>query len=105
MKTTLSSFHLKGLFLPAGLGASLPLAWLIFAILTKEYLFESWMFYPLTIIPFGGALGGAFFFLMGFQWFPKGNQKLIAIIFSTLMYLVALWISAVLAFSITGHWN
>ena len=96
---------LKELILPAALGASLPLAWLLFLILTKEDLFESWMFYPLTIIPIGGAVGGSFFYLMGFHWFPEGKSKLIAVLFSTILYFIGLWISAVLAFAITGHWN
>ncbi|WP_194976118.1 hypothetical protein [Aquiflexum lacus] len=96
---------IKELLLPAALGASLPLACLLFLILTKEDIFESWMYYPLTIIPIGGALAGAFFYLMGFQWFPTGNRKLIAIIFSTILYFVAIWISAVMAFAITGHWD
>ncbi|MBC6366263.1 hypothetical protein [Algoriphagus sp. AK58] len=103
--SALPSFHWKDLMLPSFIGSSLPLAWLLFILLTKEDLFETWMFYPLTIIPLGGAVGGIFFYLMGFLWFPKGNQKLIAVIFSTLMYFVTLWISAVLAFAITGHWN
>jgi hypothetical protein len=96
---------IKELLLPAALGASLPLACLLFLILTKENIFESWMYYPLTIIPIGGALAGAFFYLMGFQWFPAGTKKLIAIIFSTILYFSAIWISAVMAFAITGHWD
>lgn len=95
----------KDLILPAVLGASLPLTCLTFLILTKEDIFESWMYFPLTIIPTGGAMAGVFFYLMGFQWFPTGKKKLIAIIFSTILYFVALWISAVMAFAITGHWD
>ncbi|MFC3415464.1 hypothetical protein [Algoriphagus hitonicola] len=108
MKNTSSSFlpfRPKELLLPALLGASLPLAWLLFIILTKGDLFETWMYYPLIIIPLGGSAGGIFFFLMGFKWFPKGNQKLVAVIFSTILYFVAIWISAVMAFAVTGHWN
>ncbi|GMQ33437.1 hypothetical protein Ataiwa_17090 [Algoriphagus taiwanensis] len=104
-KTTFLPEFLKELILPAALGASLPLAWLLLLILTKEDLFESWMYYPLTIIPIGGAIGGAFFYLMGFHWFSEGKSKLIAIIFSTILYFVCLWFSAVTAFAITGHWN
>lgn len=95
----------KNLLLGALLGAFLPFAVLSIIILTKEDVFETWMLFPLTIIPAGGAFSGLFFFLMGFQWFPEGNRKLIAVIFSTLFYFVSLWISAVLAFSITGHWD
>ena len=107
MKTAEKSPFLpfKELALPAILGASIPLVLLSFIILTKEDAFESWMYFPLLIIPSGGAAGGIFFFLMGFHWFPNGNQKLIAIIFSTILYFVALWLSSVMAFAITGHWN
>jgi len=103
-----SSFNpmsIKNLFLPTSLGAALPLFCLLLIILTKDDHFEPWMFYPITIIPVGGAIGGAFFYMMGFQWFPTGSRKLVAIIFSTILYFVALWISAVMAFAITGHWD
>lgn len=100
-----SKIWLKDLILPAILGASIPFTLLSFVILTKEEVFESWMYLPLLIIPSGGAAGGIFFYLMGFHWFPTGNQKLIAIIFSTLLYFVALWMSSVMAFALTGHWN
>lgn len=98
------SLSFKDLLLPAILGASIPLALLLF-INTKEDNLESWMFYPVIMIPLGGAAGGAFFYLMGFHWFPSGNRKLIAIIFSTILYFVAIWISAVMAFAITGLWD
>ncbi|MDP2042843.1 MAG: hypothetical protein Q8S14_08535 [Algoriphagus sp.] len=98
-------FHIKKLGLPALLGAIAPFSLLLFIILTKEDMLELWMLVPLILIPLGGAAGGVFFYLMGFLWFPKGNQKLIAIIFSTLLYFVALWISAVIAFNFTGHWD
>jgi hypothetical protein len=100
-----SKIWLKDLVLPAGLGASIPFSLLSFIIISKEEIFEPWMFLPLLIIPSGGAVGGIFFYLMGFHWFPVGNQKLIAIIFSTLLYFVALWMSSVMAFAVTGHWN
>lgn len=96
---------LKNLRLPALLGAIAPFSLLLFIILTKEDQLETWMLIPLTVIPVGGAFGGIFFYLMGFVWFPTGNQKLIAIIFSTVLYFVVLWISAVAAFAVTGHWN
>lgn len=108
MNTEKPSFlpsNLKELILPAILGASVPLAWLTFIIIMKEDLFEPWMFYPLIFIPLGGAGGGLFFYLMGFHWFPEGNKKLIAVIFSIIFYFFSLWISAVTAFAITGHWN
>ncbi|WPR77906.1 hypothetical protein [Algoriphagus sp. NG3] len=87
------------------IGAGIPLSWLSFIILTKEELFETWMLIPLTFIPIGGIFGGLFFYLMGFIWFPTGGKKLAAIVFSVLIYFITIWISAVLAFSITGHWD
>ncbi len=95
----------KRLVLPALLGALAPFALLLFIVLTKEDVFESWMLVPLTVIPLGGAIGGVLFYLMGFVWFPWGKQKLIAIIFSTLFYFVALWMAAVIAFNFTGHFD
>ncbi|MBW3470402.1 hypothetical protein [Arthrospiribacter ruber] len=95
----------KNAFLSALFGAAIPLIGLTAMIITKEDQLELWMFFPLIIIPLGGGFGGAFFYLMGFYWFPSGNRKLVAIIFSTIFYFVALWISAVMAFAITGHWD
>lgn len=96
---------LKNLGLPALLGALAPFTLLLFVILTKEEILESWMLVPLFLIPLGGALGGIFFYLMGFIWFPTGRKKLISILFSTILYFLAIWISAVLAFNFTGQWD
>ncbi|MEB2779732.1 hypothetical protein [Algoriphagus persicinus] len=108
MKTSiefLEGIKIKSAIVAGIIGASIPLSCLSFIVLTKEDLFESWMLVPLTFIPFGGILGGIFFYLMGFIWFPTGGRKLAAIIFSVLMYFIALWMSSVLAFSVTGHWD
>jgi hypothetical protein len=108
MKTTiefLKGFQTKSALIAGIIGAIIPFSWLMFLILVKSDLFESWMLIPLTFIPLGGVFGGIFFYLMGFVWFPTGSKKLIAIIFSTLLYFVAIWLSAVLAFSVTGHWD
>lgn len=101
----LQGTSIKRLGFPALLGASAPFSILLFIILTKEEVMELWMLVPLILIPMGGAVGGIFFYLMGFIWFPKGNQKLIAIIFSTILYFIAIWISSILAFNFTGHWD
>lgn len=95
----------KNTFLSAFFGAAIPFVGLTTIILTKEDHLETWMLVPLIIIPAGGAFGAAFFHLMGFYWFPKGGQKLTAIIFSVILYFFLLWVSAVFAFSLTGHWN
>lgn len=96
---------IKNLGLPALLGAFAPFSLLLFIILTKEDVLESWMLIPLILIPLGGALGGIFFYLMGFVWFLTGRKKLIAIIISTILYFVAIWMSAVIAFNLTGQWD
>lgn len=102
---SLLGLELKSLLLPSFLGALIPSALLIFLIIANSARYEPWMILPLLIILSGGALGGIFFYLMGFHWFPKGNQKLIALIFSCLIYVFIIWIFSVLAFNITGHWD
>ncbi|PRY88915.1 hypothetical protein [Mongoliibacter ruber] len=96
---------IQRVLLPTIIGGSLPLAFLLFIILTKEEYFETWMIYPMTIIPLGGALGGAIFFLLVFHRYRVGTKKVFAIIFSIIIYLVSLWISAIIAFNFTGHWD
>ncbi|SHO64235.1 hypothetical protein [Algoriphagus zhangzhouensis] len=108
MKNQLKSLlglELKSLLLPSFLGAIIPSSLLIFLMIANPESFELWMLFPLLIIPTGGAIGGIFFYLMGFHWFPKGNQKLIALIFSCLIYVFIIWIFSVMAFNITGHWD
>lgn len=100
-----SHIDFRSLALPALLGSILPLALLLFLIISSGDSFALWMAVPLTLIPASGAFGGVFFYLMGFRWFPRGSQKLIAVIFSILVYFVILWLSAVLAFNFTGYWD
>ncbi|WP_268036357.1 hypothetical protein [Algoriphagus sp. PAP.12] len=108
MKNQLKSLlglEAKSLFLPSILGAIIPTSLLIFLMVANSECYEVWMFFPLLIIPFGGALGGIFFYLMGFHWFPKGNQKLMALIFSCFIYIFIIWFFSVMAFNLTGHWD
>lgn len=101
----LSQINSKLIALAAGIGASIPFSILLFIILTKEDVFETWMFIPLSIIPMGAALGGIFFYLCSFIWFSEGWKKFAAVVFSTIIYFVSIWISSVIAFNFTGHWN
>ncbi|MCM0059920.1 MAG: hypothetical protein NBV57_03590 [Algoriphagus sp.] len=96
---------ITSLRLPALLGSSLPLVWILFLILRKPTEMELWMLVPLIVIPTGGAIGGSLFYLLGFQWFTKGKIKLIAISIGLLLYCLCLWICAVLAFNATGLWD
>lgn len=95
----------KNLIQASFIGAVIPLIYILFIIATKEDVFEKWMLIPLLLIPLGGGLGGTFFYLIGFKWIPEGRKRLLAIIFGTLIYFLSLWLSAVMAFNLTGHWN
>ncbi|MEN2280989.1 hypothetical protein AAGF08_02550 [Algoriphagus sp. SE2] len=101
----LKGFQPKSALVAGMIGVSIPFSWLMFLILVKSEIFESWMWVPLTFIPLGGVFGGLFFYLMGFVWFPSGGKKLGATLFSTLVYFVAIWLSAVFAFSLVGLWE
>ena len=101
----LNGIQAKSAIIAGLIGASIPFSWLMFLILVKSSEFENWMFVPLTFIPLGGLFGGLFFYLMGFVWFPFGPRKLGAIIFSTLLYFIGIWLSAVFSFSLVGLWD
>ena len=87
------------------MGGVMPLAVLLWIVLIKEDVFESWMLYPLSIIPTGGTLGGILFYWLGFHFFPKFIKSYWAFILSALIYFGGIWMSAVIAFNFTGHWN
>ncbi|TFV97129.1 hypothetical protein E4S40_00280 [Algoriphagus kandeliae] len=95
----------KDLLLPAVLGLVLPTVWLVFLALANENIFQPWMYLPLTLIPLSGSAGAIFFYFMGFHWFPHGTKKLIAIIFSSILYFIILWLTSVFIFNYTGHWH
>ncbi|NVK48476.1 MAG: hypothetical protein HWE09_01825 [Cyclobacteriaceae bacterium] len=100
-----TSIQFKDILLPASLGMVLPTVWLIFLELANENIFQPWMYLPLALIPISGAAGAVFFYMMGFHWFPQGVKKLIAIIFSCILYFFILWITSVFVFNYTGHWH
>lgn len=101
----LKGIQVKSAVIAGTIGAGIPFSWLMFLILVKSDQFENWMLTPLTFIPLGGLFGGLFFYLMGFVWFSSGRRKLVAIIFSTLLYFIAIWLSAVFSFSLVGLWD
>lgn len=108
MKTNLEllqGYKTKSAIAAGLIGAIIPLSWLTFIIIIKEDLLEKWMLFPLIIIPSGGIIAGVFFYLMSFVWFPSGKKKLAATIFSTIAYFIVIWLSAVMAFSLTGDWD
>ena len=101
----LKGIQAKSAIIAGLIGVIIPFSWLMFLILVKSSEFENWMLVPLTFIPLGGLFGGVFFYLMGFVWFPSGDNKLAAIVFSTILYFIILWLSAVFSFSLVGLWD
>jgi hypothetical protein len=71
----------------------------------KNFWQGVWEFFPLVTVTFGGALGGMVYYLMVHVWRPGGWKKVLATIFSALLYVVLLWLSLVAGFSATGHWD
>ena len=63
-----------------------------------------WMVKPLIIVPLAGALGGIFYYLMDHLRYQGGWIKVLAFIFSLIVYIVVLWLGTVLGLNGT-LWN
>ena len=63
-----------------------------------------WMIRPLIVVPLAGAMGGAFYHLVIKQAFTRGWLKVLAIIFSVIVFIVGLWLGIVLGLAGT-HWD
>ena len=55
-----------------------------------------WMIRPLVIVPFAGAMGGLFYYLMDPFRNQGGWKKVLAIVASVVVYLFGLWMGSVL---------
>ena len=64
-----------------------------------------WIFMPLVTVTISGAIGGVFYFIFDQLGPAKGWSKVLFRILGILFYIAILWISLVLAYSITGHWD
>jgi hypothetical protein len=62
-----------------------------------------WRIKPLIMVPLAGAAGGAFFNFMTSR-FPTGLPRIIAIIFSIVVFIIGLWIGTVLGLNGT-YWD
>ena len=71
----------------------------------KKFWQGAWEFLPLVTVTVGGALGGIVYYLMIQAWCPRGWKKVLATIFSMLVYVALLWLSLVAGFSATGQWD
>ena len=63
-----------------------------------------WMLKPLIIVPFAGAMGGGFNYLVSQQEFKKGRVKALAMFFSLIVFIIGLWLGSVLGLNGT-YWN
>ena len=64
-----------------------------------------WVFMPLVTVSISGAIGGVFYFIFDQLGPAKGWPKVIFRILGFAFYMGILWLSLVLAYSITGHWD
>ncbi len=64
-----------------------------------------WILMPLITVTISGAIGGVFYFIFDQLGPAKGWLKILFRILGMLFYVGILWLSLVLAYSITGHWD
>jgi hypothetical protein len=62
-----------------------------------------WRIKPLIMVPLAGATGGAIFYFMTNR-FPGGVARVIAAIFSVIVFIVGLWLGTVLGLNGT-YWD
>ncbi|WP_421941290.1 hypothetical protein [Pedobacter sp.] len=55
-----------------------------------------WMIRPLLMVPFAGAMGGLFYYIMDHISYKGGWRKILAIVVSVIGFIIALWLGAVL---------
>lgn len=65
----------------------------------------TWILVPLTVVPVGGAFGGAFYSIMDLLRNHGGWKKALANVSSVLVYFIILYLSLVLALFAVGLWN
>ena len=71
----------------------------------KDWAFNFREYFPMITISIGGALGAVFFALTAQLRNQGGWVKAAAIVASILVFVFALWISAVAGFAVTGDWD
>ncbi|NUQ23517.1 MAG: potassium transporter KefB [Saprospiraceae bacterium] len=63
-----------------------------------------WWIRPMLVVPFAGAVGGAFSYYMDYITKPGTTAKVLAVIVSIIVYIIGLWMGSVLGLDGT-LWN
>lgn len=71
----------------------------------KGWAFGFREYFPIITASVGGAIGGAFYWLMDPWRNQSGWKKILANILSLLVYVIVLWLSSVAGFAATGDWD
>ena len=71
---------------------------------------ERWTFgfreyIPMIAIMIGGAVGGMLSCLLDPMRYQGGWRRIAAIVLSVVVFIVAVWISSVAGFAVTGDWD
>ena len=72
---------------------------------SKYWFFTFREYFPMITISLGGACGGIFYSLMEPLRNQGGWYKIAANILCFVLFIVALWLSAVAGLATTGDWN
>ncbi len=64
-----------------------------------------WIFMPVVTVTISGAIGGVFYFIFDQLGPARGWPKVLFRLLGFAFYAGILWLSLVLAYSITGHWD
>ncbi len=75
----------------------------IFLAGVKALEYDPWIFLPIITVSVGGFSGGILFYLMDRLRYQGGWKKVLAKIFSLLIYCVTLWLSLLAALHGTGQ--
>jgi hypothetical protein len=90
------------------IGGGIALALMIFFLTSADYVDPSWpkfwMIRPLTITPLAGAMGGLVVHFIVNKVPATGFLRLFVVIFSLIVYIIALWLGSVLGLDGT-YWD
>lgn len=89
--------------LGAGIALLLILAFLLPAGEPNPEWGTFWMVKPLIVVPLAGAVGGALYYFITLR-FQHGWSKVLATIFSVIVFIFLLWIGTVIGLNGT-YWN